>query len=443
MLAQTTEQPSSKGKFHYAFIICLAGFLTQFIVLGCQRLPALSLELIRGTLNISYAEVGLITSWFTVFYAGASFIWGGLADRIGAKKTLTLASAFAAIGTILFGLFAQYGLIIAIIVWCVAGFGCAGLFMATLPKIVAKWFAPEKRGFGMALITPGGNVASILIGLFMATIIANTSWQQSFIYVGIFFAVIAVFIAICVKESPEERGLAPYGAPVGTQAAPKPKVVEAESGAKAEDKPVQHSGQNKYIQVLKMGRTWHFAIMYIIWQLGYMVTVAYYTASIQYVGFSLAEAGLAMTWGGIATIIFIQIWGNMSDHMERKYVLFIANALCAVLSLAYFISLQGQPSLILCYFFVALITACTGITTVILSIGGDLYPAEIRSTGTGVVSTLTIIGRYLGPWIAGIAIDATAGNIGYAYLIVAISMGIAAVIAITLPKMRGTAAANS
>lgn len=433
---EVAKQPVRKGKFHYAYIICLAGFLTQFIVLGCQRLPALSLELIRSTLDISYAEVGLITSWYTVFYAGASFVWGGLADRIGAKRTLTLAAGFAALGTILFGLFAQNGLFIAVVVWCVAGFGCAGLFMATIPKIVAKWFAPEKRGFGMALITPGGNVASILIGLFMATIIANTSWQASFIYAGIFFGIVAAFIGICVKEDPADRGLAPFGAPAGTQAAPAPQVV-------SEKEPAGKPAENPYVRVLKMGRTWHFAAMYIVWQLGYMVTVAYYTASIQYVGFGLAEAGLAMTWGGIATIVLIQVWGNLSDRMERKYVIFIANALCAVLSLAYFISLQGSPSLILCYFFVAFITACTGITTVMLSAGGDLYPADIRGTGTGVVSTLTIIGRYLGPWVAGIAIDATMGNIGYAYLIVAISMAVAAIIAITLPKMRGTAAAAS
>jgi|GEM_PF-1058547 len=472
---------AQKKKFHYAFIICLGGFLTQFIVLTCQRMPALSLELIRNTLGISYSEVGLITSWYTVFYAGASLFWGWLADRIGTKKTLTIAAAFASLGMILFGLFAQGGLVLAIALWCIAGFGCAGLFMATIPKIVARWFAPEKRGFGMALITPGANFASVIIGLVVPPLILSTSWQMSFVYAGLFCTAITVFIAICMKEDPAEKGLLPYGTIIESVAAPMATIAKstkqaaaaaagtaetahaeaataktakpassAAAGATsaqatekaAEDKaPAKSQGSLK--RVLKMPITWHFGIMFIIWQIGYMITVAYYTATIQYVGFDLAQAGLAMTWGGIATIILIQLWGNLSDHIERKNVIAIASIACAALSIWYCMALQGQPPLWLCYVLVALITACTGVVTVIMSAAGDYYPAEVRATGTGTISTMSIVGRYLGPWLAGVIVDASVGNVGFAFIPVAVAMAVAGVIALTLPKLKGSATARS
>ncbi len=66
-------------------------FLTQAIVLSCQRLPAVALEPIRQTLGVSYADVGLITSVFMIFYAGLSIVWGMLGDKIGTRWAMTIA----------------------------------------------------------------------------------------------------------------------------------------------------------------------------------------------------------------------------------------------------------------------------------------------------------------------------------------------------------------
>ena len=103
-MLQTIEDtaPSKKGNgLHYAFIICLGGFLTQAIVLSCQRLPAVALEPIRQTLGVSYADVGLITSVFMIFYAGLSIVWGMLGDKIGTRWAMTIACGLASIGALL------------------------------------------------------------------------------------------------------------------------------------------------------------------------------------------------------------------------------------------------------------------------------------------------------------------------------------------------------
>ncbi|WP_165062867.1 nitrate/nitrite transporter [Adlercreutzia sp. ZJ154] len=442
------EKKRSKG--YYAFLVCLAGFLSQFIVLAAQRVPGVSLELIREGMGLTYAEVALITSWFTIFYAGFGFVWGRMADRFGPRIALTASAALAAVGMILFGLFAHYGLIFAIVIWSIAGFGCAGLYMATLPKLVGKWFVPEKQGFAMSLITPGGNIASILIGLFIPTLIVNIGWEKGFLYIGIVVAVIALIIWLCARNDPADYGLEPWGAPKGTQAAPSIKPVEPEAANAHGDKAASQGDavaptktKSAWLRVLGMKITWHYSIMYIIYQLGYMVFTTYFVAMIASIGFDTVQAGLSATFGGIGAIIFIFIWGPLSDKFERKNVIAVGTALCGIFTIIYYFVLQNSPDLWICYLFVFLLTGCIAVTPVFLSSAGDCFPIDIRGTGTGVISTLSIIGRYLGPWIVGILIDAGGGDVTISALFVGVTMIICAVIAMTLPKMKVMASRNA
>lgn len=435
-MLQTVEdtQPKKGGKLHYAFIICLGGFLTQFIVLSAQRLPAISLESIRTALDVSYADVGLITSVYMIFYAGLSFAWGMLADKIGTRKAIVIACALAAIGAISFGFLAPMGLGAAIVTWAIAGVGTAGLLMAILPKIVSRWFAPHKRGMGMSLITPGANFSALVLGIVAPIIIGSLGWEMSYVIFGVIYAIIALFIAVTFREGPEDLGLAPYGAPAGVQAAPAPKLEEDEKPEKAKG-----NAGGAIARVLKMRITWHFGVFYIIYQIGYMAATQYYVASIQGVGFDLAAASLSITIAGVCTIITELILGQISDRVERKTLMGIMVALNAVFGFGYFFYLTSvaAPSLGVCYFFVSACTACTGVITVIMTCCGEYYDDDIRATGTGVVGTINLVGRYLGPWIAGIIIDAS-GVVADSFLIVGISMAVAAVIAFAMPR-RGVA----
>lgn len=427
-----TAAPSKKSTgLHYAFVICLGGFLTQAIVLSCQRLPSVALEPIRQTLGCSYADAGLITSVFMVFYAGLSIVWGMLGDKIGTRWAITLSCALSSVGTILFGLFASLGLGVAIATWAIAGIGTAGLLMAILPKVVSRWFAPNKRGFGMCLITPGANFSAIILGIVAPIIITSFGWQMGYVIFGAVFALITLFVAVFFREGPEEKGLAPYGAPQGTQEAPAPVIAESET----EKEAAKSGAWDRLKRVLKMPISWHFGIFYIVYQVGYMAATQYYVSSIQSVGFGLAEASLAITIGGVLTIICELILGNLSDHVERKNIIGVVVALSGVLGMGYFIYLTSvpEPTLFMCYFFVALISATTGVITVIMTAAGEYYDDDVRATGTGFIGTVNLVGRYLGPWIAGMLIDAT-GVVGNSFVIVGITMIVAAIIAFTFPR---------
>ena len=179
--------------------------------------------------------------------------------------------------------------------------------------------------------------------------------------------------------------------------------------------------------------TWHFGIFYIIYQIGYMAATQYYVATVQAVGFDLAQASLSISIAGVCCIITELILGQVSDRVERKSLIAFMVALNAVFGFGYFFYLTSGAAMNLAvlYFFVAGNTACTGVITVIMTCAGEYYDDEIRATG--VVGTINIVGRYLGPWLAGVVIDMT-GVVGNSFLIVGITMAIAAVIAFAMPK---------
>lgn len=218
----------------------------------------------------------------------------------------------------------------------------------------------------------------------------------------------------------------PYGAPAGTQAAPAPKLEEQKSGKVGAGEALK--------RVLKMPISWHFGIFYIVYQVGYMAATQYYVASIQSAGFDLASASLAITWGGILTIICELILGTLSDHVERKNVIAAVVALSGIFGLAYFFYLTNtpSPSLMVCWIFVAIISATTSVITVIMTTAGEYYTDDIRATGTGFIGTVNVVGRYLGPWLAGMLIDAT-GVVGNSFGIVGVTMLVAGGHRIHLP----------
>lgn len=98
--------------------------------------------------------------------------------------------------------------------------------MAILPKIISRWFAPNKRGFGMSLCTPGANFAALILGVIAPLVINGLGWNMALRSVRHLLRLITVFVALTFREGPEEKGLVPYGAPKGTQAAPAPKLEE-------------------------------------------------------------------------------------------------------------------------------------------------------------------------------------------------------------------------
>ncbi|MCL1846658.1 MAG: MFS transporter [Coriobacteriia bacterium] len=412
-----------KKKLHYGYIIVVAGFLTQVILVSSQHSLGLTLVDIQETLGVSFAEVGLLSSYYGLVYAGAAFIWGWLSDRFGPRKSLTCSGALASIGLFLFGLFGGTSLTIALITYTIVGFGCAGIFLATLPKLIAAWFVEEKRGHALRFVSPGGAIASMVLGVVMPLGVAASSWQTCYMVIGVVAAVVTTGFFFLLRDDPSQKGLTPVGSPPDT---PVRSSIKQESGATL----------SQFVTVLKKPLVWHLGIMYIIYQLAYSTQVTYYVTSIRTSGYSPLEAGLAMTISSFVAIFFMQLWGPLSDRLERKSVLAIGAFGSAIVAVSYFFILQNNPNLFICYLCVALMQGFYGITPVFMAAFADYFPGELRGTASGVISTLSLVGRYGGPFLSGLCIDAAGGRVAFAFIFSASASVVAGGIGLTWPRLR-------
>ncbi|MCL1847446.1 MAG: MFS transporter [Coriobacteriia bacterium] len=431
MSEEGTIVPQKKGWRHYGYVIVVAGFLTQMTLLLGQRSLSLGLFEIQTTLGITAAEVGLISSYYGLVYAGAGFFWGWLSDKLGPRLGLSCAGIIVAFGLFMFGLLGANGLGIAIAMYTIVGLGCAGIYIATVPKLISAWFVPEKRGHAMRFVAPGGGITSMILGVAFPVIILVTSWQVYFMCAGGFAFLITCFFFFLIVDDPAKKNLVPVGSPPGTAVTPIPK---------------QDRKKNEFAVVLKMPITWHIGVTYIVFQLAFMANSTFVVAIMRSFGYTPVQSGLGLTISSIGAICFMQAWGPMSDRLERKTVIAIACVGYALSGIAYcIVAMNSTPSLITCYVFTILLQGFFAITPVLMAAFGDYFPAEIRGTGNGVISTMSMAGRYGGPVLAGMAIDFAGGLYGYGFLFTGVMALIAGGMTLTWPsiwkKRRAEAAA--
>lgn len=423
MVNKTNVEASAPGAgLHYGWIVVAGGFLTQVILLICLQTLPIVLPDIEKTLGIAHAAAGTIVSVFGLCYAGFSFFWGFMSDKIGARNAISLAGLIASVMVFIFGLAAK-SLGTAIILYALVGFGCAGIYSATIPKLIGAWFHPSKRGRAMSLITPGGVLTGATLGIVVPKIATAYGWRAAFNILGIVAIIATIVIFAIIRNRPEEKGLTPVGAP--------PEAVE---GKNRENTGNKAAGGSSFVSVLKMGITWHLGIMYIFWQLGYMACTAFLAASVRSVGFNPAIAGFGVTIYNLLQLVGQQIWGPLSDRWERKYVIAVSSLWWGVFALGfmYMLGLKGLNGI---YFMIALMGIGIGNVPVLLATFSDYYPAEIRGSGTGVISTLATVGRVVGPLAAGLIADAT-HSLGSAFIFASAMMIVAALIALTLPPLK-------
>jgi sugar phosphate permease len=143
---------AQKSAMHYGWAVVFGGLLTQIVLMcGVQFVPIQLAQIAKG-LELNNASAGTIISVFGLFYAGCSFFWGYCADKFGARIAVSMAGLILGIFVIIFGLAADT-FTKALILIAIVGFGAAGVYSATIPKLIGAWFHPSKRGRAMSLIT--------------------------------------------------------------------------------------------------------------------------------------------------------------------------------------------------------------------------------------------------------------------------------------------------
>ena len=227
---------------------------------------------------------------------------GRIQDRISPKFGATLGGLCLAVGCILSGLMKSYsGLIIGF--GFLGGIGMGIGYAAPTPAAL-KWFGPHRRGLIAGLVVGGYGGAALYIGPLAKYLIDTFGLSGSFIYLGIFFAIVVIIAGQLLKIPP--AGYVP----------PAAKVAQTAAQAAASTKHNWEAGD--------MVKTWQFyalVFMFIITTQSGLLIIAnaagLLTASAKKIPFFLENAWLLVSFGGLVNACGRVGTGWYSDKIGR------------------------------------------------------------------------------------------------------------------------------
>lgn len=129
---------------------------------------------------------------------------GILADSLGARKTVTIGTLLAGVGSIVFGYAPD--ITIAFAGRLLVGIGVSVVFIAIL-KVQSQWFFEREFATMSGITSFVGNLGGVFAQTPLALMVAYFSWRSTFVAIGVVSLVVAVLCYLIVRNSPSEMGL--------------------------------------------------------------------------------------------------------------------------------------------------------------------------------------------------------------------------------------------
>lgn len=321
-------------------------------------------------LGIDMTLSGMYMSAFYIGYVLTHIPAGVLADRFGVRYLLCAAmllEGLSSIGMAHIGSFMP-GFWLRI----VAGLG-AGTVYAACVRSVTTWFSRKERGmaFGIMMLSPTAGV--LLANQIVPHIVHQFSWQSAFTFVGWLAVVLSVLIFFTMKET----------------------------GKRAEDKSFMDGLRFifKHRDLMLMAFV-GFSLMWV--QIGF---ISWSNTAMKNFGFTLSQAGLAMTLFGLGGILGPIVSGYLADRMENKKGIVIVSYLAMIpLVLAFgYSETFGVLVAIACALGFLNGYANTFIPLMVSEYSGE----EWAASAGGVTGSIFQIASIFGPFLLGLSIDVT------------------------------------
>ena len=323
-----------------------------------------------------------------------SFVWGGLADRIGRRASILIAAVMF-IGTSTCGAMPSYTL--NLITCFVMGLGVGGM-LPIIFSLVSETIPARHRGWVVVLI--GGDVAGayILMSWLASTLAApdRYGWRMLWL-VGIPISVLLVLLNRWIPESPRyllQRGrdsearavMERYGAV----------VVEVEESELAAEERVD----NRYRQLFRRPFAGLTAVLVMlavgigVVQYGFQQWIP---SNLQKLGYAEVDASRILRDSALIgfplNFPIALLYGFWSS---RKTIMIMA-ALTAAALLGFAVAGErvAENSTLLYVLLIVPIWGISSLTAVTAAYASEIYPTRIRARGTGLTAAGTKFGGVL------------------------------------------------
>lgn len=383
-----------------AVLICLViNFLDGFDVLAI----AFAAPSIAADWSVAPTELGIIFSaGLAGMVVGALFL-SPYADRIGRRPLILICLAIISAGMLGSAIADNVTQLVA---WrLLTGLGVGGM-LASLTTMVAEYSSDRRRQLAISVLQSGYPVGAIIAGIVSVWLLDSHGWRSIFVVGGVLSLAMIPLVYWGLPESLQFLlNRQPGGALEKVNS-----ILRRMRRDEVNKLPEQRRRSHPKGTMFAIFTSQYLGRTLAIW-LAYLVTLSAWYFVTNWTPKILVDAGLArdaaisggvlIAVGGVAGGLVL---GLLSQRIAVNYIGATYMVLgIAAMTLFGLLEANLGPLLIVAFligFFVA--GAIIGLYTIV----PDLYPAEIRNTGTGWALGIGRLGAVIGPYVAGLMIEA-------------------------------------
>ncbi|HDZ24990.1 hypothetical protein LCGC14_0881190 [marine sediment metagenome] len=355
---------------------------------------------LQKALQLSNTQLGILMSVFGVT-AMISYLPGGwLADKISARKLITLSMLSTGIAGLYFATFPSYRLAIAIHAFW--GVSVTLTFWAALIKATRNWAPPTQQGRAFGILESGRGTVEVVSSAALLAVFAKLgSGNFALSRVIILFSLLDIIIGLIVWFSLEDSS-----------------KDESEK-----EKNKEKIGLQEIIKVLKMPVVWLISIVILAAYSAYWGSY-YFTPYATDVFLMSVVFGGALGMGKMLIKPFSALGaGFIADKIGSSKTV-VWSFVILIFSFGVFIFIPGNPSLVLILVIntaiaAAAIYALRGVYFALLEEGG--VPLAATGIATGALSVIGFTPDIFIPLVGGVLLDRYPGVLGYRYFFIFIA----------------------
>lgn len=390
----TAPEGASRQPGLYAWYVLALLSLTYVLNFIDRQILAMLIEPIKKEFGVSDTAMGFLSGFaFVFFYTIVGIPIARWADRGSRKTIITLALTIWSGMTAACGM--ARGFVELAVLRVLVGVGEAG---GTPPShsLISDYFPPSKRATALSIYACGVYFGSALAFLAGGYLLKNYDWRTAFFVVGLPGLLLAVLVALTVKEVPRGHSENRVGHP-------------------------EHAVQAPLAEVLRFLRS-RRAFVFVVFASSIQSLAGYaiLTWGPAFLGrvhhMPIGDIGLHLGWTiGIAGCIGAYLGGHLADRFgardARWYMRLSAmQSISAVPFLVGFVLLQEKEMALLCFIpFYMLGAMYVG---PMFSVVQGVTPPHMRATASAILLfVVNMIGAGLGPLSIGLLNDRVFGPI--------------------------------
>ena len=367
--------------------LAFAALAATYALVSVHRLStAVLADQLTSAFSVTGTQLGTLHASFFYVYAAMQLPAGVFADRLGARRTVTVGAVVMSLGGFVFAGADAY--LTAFAGRALVGFGGSVLFIAIL-RFCANWFRPTEfaRMSGLTLAVAG--FGGVLATTPLALAVAAAGWRTTVAGLSVLGLALAGAAYLVARDSPADAGFDPIGG-VETPGAPTLGAVLSNARTVLGEVETWLCGA-----ILFAGTGVNITVIG-LWGIPYLV---------QTYGLSVTAASTFTLLGSAGLLLGPPSIGAVSDRLGSRTRLIVLGMGSYAAALAV-LAATGDPPLPVVAVVLFATGALAGAYALTYAVVKERHAAAASGVSTGTVNTMAFTGAAIMPTLMGYVLDA-------------------------------------